>query len=210
MAARSSCYRAAAYDADGEDTGPAGLQVRRPIACLLEAVLWDVAAGQQEPVVIMGQLTGQPGGSRPGSDENEHAGDRELGLPGFACPPEPQAREPPVPGQAEDVRPVRTSILGFRSIRSTRYRDMEVLSESPRMIMYTTAPDRLRNSAACPAEFAAADDRHRSGAAGLQVRANEGPATSATPRVPRLATALTQQRGQLTAPLDPRALGKCV
>ena len=47
----------------------------------------------------------------------------------------------------------RTTMPGLRSIRSTRYRDIEASSASRRMIRCTVAQERLRNRAACPAEL---------------------------------------------------------
>ena len=54
----------------------------------------------------------------------------------------------PVPVSAVTWVRGQTMMRGFRSIRSIRYRDMEACSDSPRMMMWTSALLRLRNRAA--------------------------------------------------------------
>ena len=70
--------RSAADIADGEDSRPAGFQEHGHPVRVVELSLRDVAAGEQEPVGVFGELARQPLGAGLCADENEQVADGQC------------------------------------------------------------------------------------------------------------------------------------
>src|SRR5215469_1876569 len=75
---RGALDRAAADVSGGEDPRRAVLQEQRRAGLVGESGCGDVAAGEQEPVAVVGELAGQPPGSGLRADEDEQPADGQV------------------------------------------------------------------------------------------------------------------------------------
>src|ERR1019366_3005253 len=102
---RGSLGGPAADVADGEAYRAAGFQEQRHLAVVVELCFRDAAAGQQEPVAVLGELATQPLRAGLRSDEHEQA-------PDCQCRRVPLAISKLYP--VELVRAEESSYLGLR------------------------------------------------------------------------------------------------
>src|ERR1700728_3085246 len=100
---RHAFDRTAPYVADAEDAGPTRLEGQGHEIGILKSDHWDVCAGEQEAMIVDGELPVQPLGAGRGADEDEETTAGLGETPTRCVVAQRDTFEPPLTEQADDL-----------------------------------------------------------------------------------------------------------